>query len=393
MKLRSKEILDQFLGRFLMALLKPPTYCLGLLMKRDHTLDLRGDVAFVKLAGGGSLVIAYPSLLGLKRAHPNSRFVLVTTPSVAPFPQMLNIFSQVLIIDDRSLFSLVISTLKALRAIFRIDTVIDLEAYGRLTTVFSLLTAARNRVSFFLVSAFWRRRIATHLIFFNRFSPTYQFYDQICTVYGTSPASLDECRAELVKQTGSSSLGARGDAEGSRPTLRIGIGHACSELGKERMLSPAQWLYVLEHRFPLDTALEVHFLGAPADGDAAEEIARLLLTRYSAMKIINHCGKVLRDSIATLRDLDEFWGIDSALIHFSRLLKVPTTSFWGPTDPTTRLRPMEGLREEVHYDKLPCSPCVHVAAQPPCRGDNACIKNLTEDDLSAKRMNPPWIIS
>jgi ADP-heptose:LPS heptosyltransferase len=84
----------------------------------------------------------------------------------------------------------------------------------------------------------------------------------------------------------------------------------------------------------------------------------------------------LAESLSELARASEFWGVDSALLHYARILGVRSLSYWGPTDPRTRLKPVAGLEEEIEYRKIPCSPCIHLAEEAPCGGNNLCIKNL-----------------
>ena len=51
-----------------------------------------------------------------------------------------------------------------------------------------------------------------------------------------------------------------------------------------------------------------------------------------------------------------------------------TNSYWGPTDPKTRLNLLENPNEFVFYSKIACSPCVHLIDIPPCNGNNICMK-------------------
>ena len=47
-------------------------------------LTVGDEVVWIKLLGGGSLVLAMPMLLGFRRAHPEFAMVLITTPAVKP---------------------------------------------------------------------------------------------------------------------------------------------------------------------------------------------------------------------------------------------------------------------------------------------------------------------
>ncbi|MBA3405981.1 MAG: glycosyltransferase family 9 protein [Gemmatimonadaceae bacterium] len=374
MKLSTKKRADYILGGLLLAVLKPLVILLGQLFRRDHDPQLRGHLAVMKMVGGGSLVIALPALLGLRRRFPDYRFTLVTTPSVAAFGRVLGVFDEVVVIDDRRLPALIASAAKALVRLRGVDTVIDFEAYSRLTTVLSLLTRARNRVGFYLESSFWRRGVCTHLIFFNRFSGTYHFYEAVGSLVGGSTATLEECGAYLRANSRGMDDPSKLPAEASaaRAGGRMALGFACSEMGRERMLRPDQWEAFLQPR--LKGVTDVHLMGSAADRAGAAELCARLASAFPAVTWHNDCdGRTLNDSLSTMSRCSLFVGIDSALLHFARHLGLPTVSVWGPTDPSTRLKSFDPTRETAVYVKIPCSPCIHVAEEPPCRGYNICI--------------------
>jgi ADP-heptose:LPS heptosyltransferase len=92
---------------------------------------------------------------------------------------------------------------------------------------------------------------------------------------------------------------------------------------------------------------------------------------------VNDCGeRSLAESVAEIAASDEFWGVDSGLLHYAWLLDTKSVSFWGPTDPRTRLRSTDRSQHEIYYRKVICSPCIHVAETPPCGGNNICIQGL-----------------
>src|SRR5215467_9000682 len=104
MNLRTQRLIDNYVGGLAIAILRPATKLLGAVLRRDHDLTVRNEVVWVKMLGGGSLVLAMPMLLGFRRAHPNVRMVLVTTPAVKPFAELLGVFDEYRIIDARSAF-------------------------------------------------------------------------------------------------------------------------------------------------------------------------------------------------------------------------------------------------------------------------------------------------
>jgi ADP-heptose:LPS heptosyltransferase len=379
MHVRTQRLVDNYVGRLGIAVLRPAAMLLGALLRRDHRIAVGREIVWVKMLGGGSLLLAMPALLGIRRSHPGVKLVLITTPSVRPFAELLGVFDEYRIIDNRGVAALLTTSIRALVATFRADCIVDLEVYSRLTTVFTTLTMARNRVSFWLEDIFWRKGLASHLIFFNRSSGSFHFYDRIADLFGVPIAERGACLSALLAAVGL-------DAAPELVDGQVAIGFACSELGRERMLSPDQWVRVFR-----DNLGPAHrrfvFLGGPADradGDAIIEAVRAV---YPQLDVMNACGSFsLADSVRTLLASREFWGIDSSLSHIARIGSLKCVSYWGPTDPATRLRPSWTADETTHYRKIACSPCVHTSEEPPCGGDNRCMQGLFEPGVSA----PDW---
>jgi ADP-heptose:LPS heptosyltransferase len=367
MKLDLKKWLDFWVGNFLLFILRPIVIGLGKVLKRDHSPIPKGEIAFIKLLGGGSLVIALPALLAIRKKYPQYRLLLVTTPAIKPFAETLGIFDEFVVINDTGFVNLGLSSLRALGRLWRIDTVIDYEVHSRLTTLFALFTCARNRIGFYMEDVRDRKFFATHNIFFNLFYGSWYFYEEISKLVGADIPNEIKTKTHFIKINQLTKT--------SSSIKRIGIGHGCSDLGPERMLSKEQWLVHFK-RYPKEE-VEIHFLGGPKEKSLADDIISLLKLHLPKMIFVNHCGELkLRQSINLLNQMDEFWGIDSALLHYSRLLGIKTLAYFGPTIPHSRLKYFSYLEEEIFYKQIPCSPCVHVTETPPCHGNNLCIQNL-----------------
>jgi len=386
LKLRAKQRLDAFAGGLAILLLKPLTRLLGLVLRRDHDIRPKGDIVILKMLGGGSLVLAYPALLGLRRAYPDRRLRLVCTGATRPFAELLGLFDEIHSVDDGgSLFRLVGSSLAALRAVFRCDTIIDLEVYSRLSTIFCLLTLARNRISFYLDTAYWRRGLATHLFYFDRDGSAPQHYAQIARELGATIPDAEESRASFRAANG---LAAERAAV-TKPE-RIGLACFCSDLALERMFSAGEWGELLAREMK-GRDISITLFGGPADREAGDEMAAAIRSALPGIPVDNACGRwPLRETAAEIAKMDRFWSIDTGLLHIARQIGVPTTSFWGPTAPHTLLQDLPGTDEAVHYSALPCSPCVHVHDVPPCGGARPCmVAHLRE--LTPEERNPGWV--
>jgi ADP-heptose:LPS heptosyltransferase len=382
--LRSKIALDRYLGGALIFLFNFVARLLGYLLHRDHALPVRGDITVIKLLGGGSLVMALPALLGIRRTYPAVKIRLLTTGAVKPFAETLGVFDEILILDDRSLVGLVTTTLHCLHACFGNDTVIDLEIYSYLSTVLSIFTFARNRLGFFFEEMGFRQKLHTHRIFFHPSSPLYSHYDWIANMLGAPVVPSPECSDHVRTVLG---IGPRTSTPSRR---RVAIGCGCSDLSEERKLTPAQWS---RHVFSMarDKGREAVFLGAKSDRSEAEKVIAAVQGLGSwCGKLANLCGTMLlEDSLRALAECEEFWGIDSSLLHYARLFGLRIKAFLGPTNPV-RLRPIAGLIETIYYRKMLCSPCIHLVSVPPCHGDNRCMKWLFELPEES-RGNERWL--
>jgi ADP-heptose:LPS heptosyltransferase len=372
MSTKSKITLDRYLGGALIFILNPVARLLGYFLRRDHSPAVRGDILVIKMLGGGSLVMAAQSLLGIRRAYSGVKMRLLTTGAIKPFAETLGVFDEILVLDDRSFVPLVTTSVRRLCSCFRTDTVIDLEIYSYLSTILAILTFARNRLGFFFEERGFRQVLHSHRILFNPGSPLYSHYDRIAAVLGAPILESEECAEHILAVLG---IGSRKSA---RSSGRIAIGCGCSGLSEERKLAPTQWS---QHVFAIssDKEREAVFLGS---ADDRAEVGRVIgaieaLGREGwGGKLTDLSGTMpLGDSLRVLAGCDEFWGIDSSLLHYARLFGLRIKAFLGPTHPM-RLRSIEGLVETIHYRKTLCSPCIHLVSVPPCHGDNQCMKWL-----------------
>lgn len=388
MNLRLSLLVDFYVGGALHILLKPFTVLLGKILRRNHDLSVCSSVTFIKMLGGGSLVIAYPALVALKQLKHIRSLRLVTTPSIKPFAEILGVFDEILVIRDTSLLLCAFDSLVVICKLLGTEVIVDFEIHSRLTTVFSLLTCARNRVGFYTNISFWKKHLSTHLLFCNVSTGVYHCYDQTAHLFGGVVPSFETCTSVFRCTMG---LLARRE---ELPCFRIGLAPYCSVLSKERMLGNSDWALILKRVLQSRNSsrqIEIHLLGGKSDIPAACQLSEILRQEFSGVTVINHAGVLpLRDSVRKLAEFDQVLCVDSALLHFSRLVGTATVSFWGPTDPQVLLRPSDGNRDEIHYEKLSCSPCVHMAQRAPCKGKNLCMDFAVNPSREGDR-NPMWL--
>ena len=380
MTVADKQRVDRIFGPWLVVLLRPLAQLAGKLLGRDHSSAPRGEIVFIKLLGGGSLLIALPALLGVRRRYPNLSLTLVCGSPVAPFARLIGIFDRMEVMNDRrGAFALLVSAARILCGLVlrRVDTIVDLEVYSQLTTVFSLLTLARNRIGFYVSSTYWRRNVLTHLVFFNRARGVFHFYAATAQLLGAQPAPRDEVRQQLLERIGR--------AQAARDYVAVGGG--CSDFASVRLLPMPEWREFARTRQHEISASHWIFLGAASDAQTSEEIAAAVRESVPNFSYENKCGELsLEESFVSIAGARQFIGIDSSLLHAARALAVPTLSFFGPTDPATLLEPINSSVDLVYYRPPICSPCLHVTQTPPCKGLNVCMELFTRQTVPLT----PW---
>ena len=379
MKLNNIIKFDFYFGSLVLILIKHIVFSIGYILKRNHDLKVKGNVVIIKLFGGGSLVIAYASLLSLKNSLKNHKLIFVGTDSTMIYAKELDVFDIFYQIETESLYRLVKSSFITLKNLFLQDTVINLELYSRLSTIFSLLTCARNRIAFHKDDFFWRKHVETHHVYFNLYSGSYYFYDRIIKllvekIYNGEDSSIHFQKKFFYKNQ---------IVKSNYLSLAIG----CSDLGQERKLDAQQWSMFFQNYFfksCKEQKLYIKILGTQVDYKLGEEVIHEInnLKIHQNKRIIfeNKCGETsFSESLIFIAKSKQFIGIDSGLLHFARLLGIESWSIWGPTAPHTRLRPINGFKDHILYKPVFCSPCIHVTETPPCKGNNICIKSIFDD--------------
>jgi ADP-heptose:LPS heptosyltransferase len=368
-QIRRKQNIDQSLGYFLIFLLVPLTRLLGISLRRDHSVKKEPRrILFIKLLGLGSLIVASEAITAMRSRYPHARFILLTDANIAAGIAPFGLFDEIHQVDTDNLWSTFagIAQFLARSWTWRNLWVIDLEVYSKLTTVFALLTLARNRFGFYLSPVPFRRYLNTHNIAFDQsvfLEDNYLYMARQVTGTEDLPLSLPIGR----------------NRELDKPYIILN--NTCSGLAYVRKLPDrtfsevCQW--ILEH-----TSYGLAFLGMPGD---KEEINRFIGT-YPGLdreksRIVNFAG-MAENFGSYYRFLQEkgvcMITIDSGPLHMARKLGLPTISVWGPTDPGNYLKilPQEQGRHLSFYLKTPCSPCVHYYSLLPCGGDNFCMKNI-----------------
>ncbi len=368
MTLAGLKQIDRTLGHLLIFLFRPLAILLGALLRRDHELTVKRHLVILKMLGGGSLIVALPALLAIHNKLPGVKMTLVCSKSVKVYADLMHIFDEIVLVETHSIPSGVLSGLRAILRSWRADCIIDLEVHSKLSTVFCLLTCARNRVGYFMETNRWRLGLGTHFLFLNVNSLIATGYNQLATMFGTEVdigKTVDWFRSENAFEW---------NHQVYKFDKVLALAPFCSELGKEREFTAQEWSHLLQEKIGT-VGVSLLILGDSSRVSVSEEFERVLAERLENCEVVNLVGKTsLKELGGILSGVDELVTIDSGVNHIARLIGPRVTSYWGPTDPGMRLLPIPGLQESVFYKKIFCSPCVHHIDSAPCCGNNICMK-------------------
>jgi ADP-heptose:LPS heptosyltransferase len=366
MNLKVKQWIDGYIGKAIVAVNLVFVRGLGLLLRRDHSLNKAPDhILVIKMLGLGSILMAADSLQSLRKRYPEAKLILLCGKGIAPGIKPLNLFDEIWENDDTNVFTLISSGVSALFRAIRLRNlwVLDLEVYSVLTTLFSSWSMARNRFGFQLNKVHFRNYLNTHNVFFNQFTTVTENYETLVSAMGVDAIEAFALDIEKIENPFASKC--------------VAINNTCSELGGDLRKIPEN-LLVQTVKFILNNSdYTILLTGAPVDFEGNETFLKNNGLEADA-RVKNIAGKF---SLAAYYSLLKYHckamiSIDSAPFHMAIKAGLPTLSFWGPINPVQRFRFDLHKQHEFVYLQTACSPCIHLSDVVPCGGNNICMKQM-----------------
>lgn len=360
MNLRLKQFIDVYIGKALLVVNLILVRGLGMLLRRNHTLQKPPQtILVIKILGLGSVILASNAIFSLKKKHPNAKLILICGQGVEAGIKPLQLFDEIWTIKDKQLLQMLSSTCMVLFKSWHHKNrwVIDLEVYSVLTTILSAWTGAINRFGFQLDKTNFRNYLNTHNVYFNQFSKVETNYQRLIEAAGVSNHLPFSFPSEFTS---------------NKNHQYIAINNTCSELGGNLRKIPDQLLVKIIQHLLNSTNLKVILLGAPSDFN---QIQAFINGHFSnQIRVENIAGKL--DFFAYYNLLGNqtllMLSIDSAPLHIANKLGIQTISFWGPIAPAQRI---DNIENALYLSK-PCSPCIHHTEVVPCGGNNHCMKDM-----------------
>ncbi|HKW03509.1 MAG TPA: glycosyltransferase family 9 protein [Vicinamibacterales bacterium] len=355
------------------------------------------NILFIQLAEMGTMVVAYPSLKKARELYPDAALHFLCFTQIRPSVEILDIIpaENIITIDAHSFSTFVRDTLlfpwRARRR--RIDTVINMEAFVRYSSLLSYLSGACRRAGFhrFNQEGLYTGDLLTHHVFYNaHVHAAHTFLD---LVHALDAPSSQVPRVKRPKAADRLEV----------PKIRTDA-HAAAELWRKLRaihadIGPARKLVVLNpnasarfpmRRLPLESFTELarRLLKDPEvfvviTGVASEKPdAHYLCAQLASPRVLDLAGQTTMTELLQLFDLAHVLVTnDSGPAHFAALTRIHVVVFFGPEIPE-RYRPLTASADAIHTG-YSCSPCIgpHNQRQSPCN-DNLCLKSINIEEIA-----------
>jgi ADP-heptose:LPS heptosyltransferase len=364
MKTSFKRRIDFYVGLPLLLAFDVLARFLGAVLRRSHEIEPVRTILVAKFQGMGSVVIAQPALARLRGAYPDARIVFWCAKATEAIARTLPEIDEVVTFDDSSPMKALVSLVNNLDHLWkmRVDWAFDLEVYSKLSSIFILLTCARNRAGFAVDTVRGRRFVHTHLFYFNRYTYLGRAYECLVGIVAGEEDTEDRPDPQWV---------AASEAMPDIPKPYVVVNLHAGELCLERRWPRGNYQTLITAMLEGHEELQVVLIGyGPAEEEEAGKID-------AHPRLLNLAGRMsLAETIRCLAHADLVVSNDTAPLHLALSTEAPVVGLFGPTRAASYFPPARpnaiALEQEVY-----CSPCVHHWEPIPCGGDNQCMKQLS----------------
>jgi len=355
-------------------------------------------ILLILLSEMGSLVLAYPAMLRLKRRYPNASFHFLLFEKNREILELLDIVPRenIFTVSNDSMTGFVRDSLGFMKRMRRakMDLTIDLELFARISSIYSFFSGASTRVGFhpYNQEGLYRGGFINRPVMYNPYHHlSRQFINMVEAVDSAAmpvskyPMGAEKLEVPRVRFDPPEIARLKDRFESDFPPVG---GEKLVLLYPTGGILPIR-AWPLEHfkalgRSLLGKGYAVGVIGLKEDKDLAREI-------------VDHCSDPacidLTGYTRSIRELMALFHLGALLIandggpaHFASMTPLPAIIFFGPETPA-----LYGPLDEdafCFYTPLSCSPCLtaYNHQNSPCDGDNLCLKMIRPEDVLAKAL-------
>jgi ADP-heptose:LPS heptosyltransferase len=355
------------------------------------------NILFIQLAEMGTMVVAYPSLRKARELYPDATLHFLCFKQIRSSVEMLDIIpsGNIITIDAQSGLSLARDTLLfPWRARRRgIDTVINMEAFVRYSSLLGYLSGACRRVGFhrFNQEGAYAGDLLTHKVLHNEhIHAAHTFLDLVHALDAPPdqvprvkrPRSMDDLEVPKISTDESAAAAMwrklRAIHADIGPTRKLVVlnPNASDKFPMRRW--PLESFTELARRLLEDPEVFVLITGVVGEKPDAESMC----ARLGSARALDLTGQTTMTELLQLFDLAHVLVTnDSGPAHFAALTRIHEVVFFGPEIPD-RYRPLSTSSDVIHTG-FSCSPCIGPLNQrlSPCN-DNLCLKSIGIEEIT-----------
>jgi ADP-heptose:LPS heptosyltransferase len=343
----------------------------------------------------GSTILASSMITQVKARERPAEPCFVIFRKNAPSLRLLGLFREdcIFTIRDDSLVAMAVDVVRFMRfcRAKRIDTVIDLELFSRISSLLSLASGATTRVGFhnYRGEGLYRGEHLTHRVHYNPYQHMSQNFlalvealdgpREIPTPKRFIPAQPPPVRAVVEPEAFAYVQGALRDCYPVTNGHRvIVVNHDAGDLLPIRSWPRERFVELIRRLLAGDANRVVVLMGIAAAGESARDIA----ARVGDPRCVDFVGRTrtLVDVVQLFHQSDLLVTNDSGPAHFASLTHIKSITLFGPETPVLYGNMGE---DAVHlFAHLACSPCLSALnhRDSECT-DNKCLQAISVEDV------------
>ncbi|GHT11785.1 glycosyl transferase family 1 [Bacteroidia bacterium] len=153
----------------------------------------------------------------------------------------------------------------------------------------------------------------------------------------------------------------------------IGIAPFAKHAGK---IYPLEQMETVVNQLDKSPNTKLFLFGGKEDAPVLKGLAE----KYANVKSV--AGQLsFPEELALMNDLNVMVSMDSANMHLASLVNTPVVSVWGATHPYAGFYGYNQHPENAIQANLPCRPCSVFGNKPCKRGDYACLKDISPEQI------------
>ena len=350
----------------------------------------------ILLSEMGSLVLAQPMFLRLKQQYPEVSIYALVFGRNREVLDLLDVLPRenVLVLNDRSLRGFVSDAFRVLWTLraLRLDVVIDCELFARVSSVFSYLSGAPQRVGFHrhTQEGLYRGSFINRPVLYNPYQHLSQQFLTMVAAIDSPTVPLGKCPPAPLPPPPPQVFFPPEELQ--RITAALHADYPAVKGKTLVLVYPSGGLlpiraWPLENYFKLCKAL--------LDDGHAVGVIGLEQDKAFGRAIVEHCRdarcidltgytKSVRHLLALFHQAALVVTNDGGPGQFAVLTPVPAIILFGPETPLLYV-PL-GKNAFCFHVALSCSPCLtaYNHRTSPCDGDNQCLKQIAPEQVLAK---------